>query len=117
MVFSENFLQISKIEGVDQYIFIDDQGNIAAQDIKDPLNISAMVFSCGQNICAVGRDKFKYAVFSRENKKNVLIFPVGNYLLGVVKQADTETLVLVNRILKFLQELAGTKVIYKREAP
>jgi len=117
MIFSENFLQISKIEGVDQYIFLDDQGNIAAQDIKDSQNISGMVFSCGQNICAVGRDKFKYAVFSRENKKNVLIFPVGNYLLGVVKQTDTKTLVLVNRILKFVQELSGAKVITKREAP
>ena len=117
MIFPELFLEISKIEGVDEYIFMDNFGNIAAHDIKDPQKVSGMVFSCGRNIRAVGKDNFKYAIFSRKNKKDIIIFPVGNYFLGVVKQKKTETLVLVNMILKFLQELLSTKVIYKREDP
>lgn len=117
MIFSETFLQISKIEGVDEYIFIDNRGNIAAHDINDPQKVSGMVFSCGRHIRAIGKDKFKYAVFSRKTKKNIIIFPVGNYFLGVVKHEKTDTLVLVNIILKFLQELFRTQVIYKREDP
>ena len=111
MTFSETFLQISKIEGVDGYIFMDSRGNIAVHDIKDSQKVSGMVFSCGQNICAIGKDKFKYAVFSRKNKRDIIIFPVGNYFLGVVKQKKTETLVLVDIILKFLQEHFSKKVI------
>ncbi len=114
MFFSEKFLQIAGIEGVDQYIFTDPEGKIAAHDIKDPQKVSALVFSCGQNIRTIGNKTFRYAVFSRENKKDIIIFPVGNYSLGVVKQKDTQTLVLVDNILNFLHELLGT-VIYKRE--
>lgn len=117
MSFSETFLQISKIKGVDEYIFMDSRGNIVAHDIKDSQKVSEMVFACGQNICAIGRDKFKYAVFSRKNKRDIIIFPVGNYLLGVVKYEKAESLVLVDIILKFLQEHFSKKVIYKREDP
>lgn len=116
MIISEKFLQIAKIEGVDQYIFTDPKGKIASHDIKDPQNVSAMVFSCGQDIRTIGNKKFRYAVFSRENKKDIIIFPVGNYSLGVVKQKNTQTLVLVENILNFLHELLGTG-IYKRESP
>jgi hypothetical protein len=115
MSFSENFLQISKIPGVDQYIFLDKKGNIAAHDIKDTQKASDMVFSCGQDIRVIGRNKFKYGVFSRKNKKNIIIFPVGNYYLGVVKQKDSDTIVLVDIILNFLHELQKKRVIYKRE--
>jgi hypothetical protein len=117
MIFPETFLQISKTKGVDEYIFMDSRGNIAAHDIKDSQKVSGMVLACGQNISAVGRDKFKYAVFSRKNKRDIIIFPVGNYFLGVVKHEKTETLVLVDIILKFLQEHFSKKVIYKREDP
>jgi lipopolysaccharide biosynthesis protein len=117
MMLSEPFLQISEIEGVDEYIFTDNQGNIAAHDMVDPQKVSGMVWACGRDIRAIGRDKFKYAVFSRNNKRDIIIFPVGNYLLGVVKQDKTETLVLVECVLKFLQGLLGKKVIYKREDP
>lgn len=105
MIFPEKFLQISMIQGVDQYIFLDNKGNIAAHEIKDPQKASEMVFSCGQNILVVGKNRFKYAVFSRKNKKDIIIFPIGNYSLGVVKQKDADTLVLVDLILKFLHEL------------
>ena len=114
MVISEKFLEISKIKGVDQYIFIDHKGDIVAHDIKDPQKVSVMVFSCGQNIQTIGNKKFRYAVFSRGNKKDIIIFPVGNYFLGVVKHKNTQTLVLVDNILKLLHELLGTD-IYKRE--
>ncbi len=105
MIFSEKFLQISMIRGVDQYIFLDNGGNIAAHEIKDPQKACEMVFACGQNIRAVGKNSFKYALFSRKNKKDIIIFPVGNYFLGVVKKKDTDTFVLVDTILKFLHAL------------
>ena len=109
MRFPEKFLQIAKISGVDQYIFIDNKGNIEAQSIKNSQKAAEMVFSCCKNIRAIGRNQFKYAVFSRKNKKNLILFPLGYYSLGVVKQKDIGTLVLVEIILESLQELLNTK--------
>ncbi len=105
MIFSEKFLQISMVQGVDQYILLDNRGNIIAHEIKDPQKASEMVFSCGRNIRNVGKNRFQYAVFSRKNKKDIIIFPIGNYSLGVVKQEEADTFVLVDIILKFLHEL------------
>jgi hypothetical protein len=105
MGFPEYFLQIATIQGVDQYIFVDDKGDIAAHAIKDPLKASAMVFSCCKNIQAVGKNRFKFALFSRENKKDLILFPLGNYYLGVVKKEKTEPLVLVELILRFIREI------------
>ncbi len=110
MIFSEDFLQISMIQGVDQYIFLDNKGDIAAHEMQDPQRASKMVFSCGQNIRAVGKNNFQYAVFSRKNKKDIIIFPVGNYSLGVVKQKDTDSFVLVDQVnLRFMKSQSSAK--------
>jgi len=117
MIFSEKFLQIAKIKGVDQYILLDNKGNIAAQDIKNPKKACDMIFSCGRDIKAIGGNKFKYAVFSRKNRQSIIIFPLGNYSLGVIKQEDTDSFVLADIILKFLHELLSDIITDKKEGP
>lgn len=101
MILVESFLN-SRIKGVDQYIVVDPAGKIAGHDISDPQRASKMVFSCGQTIQAIGKNKFRYAIFSRENNKSMMIFPVGTYFLGVEKQKDADTLILVDLILSFV---------------
>ncbi len=105
----EKFIQISKIAGVDQYILVDQKGNIAAHDIKNSERVARMILSCGQNSFAIGKTLLKYVVFSRQNQKNIFIFPVGNYYLGVVKQTNIDNFVLVNNIIKFLKNLLKTR--------
>lgn len=104
MIRSEDFLQISKIKGVDQYIFVDHTGQIAGHDISDPPHASKMVFSCGQTIQTIGKNKFRYAIFSRENNKNMMIFPVGTYFLGVKKQKEADTRILADLILNSVED-------------
>lgn len=100
MAIPENLFEISKINGVDQYIILDHRGEIAGHDIEEPGNAAKMVFTCGRNIQAIGKSKFEYAIFSRNNKKNIIIIPVGNFFLGVVKKQDCSTLDLVEALLR-----------------
>ncbi len=104
MLRSENFLQISQIKGVDQYIFVDHTGQIAGHDISNPPQASKMVFSCGQTIQTIGNNKFKYAIFSRENNKSMMIFPVDTYFIGVIKKKEADPHVLVDLILNFVED-------------
>ena len=83
MMHSECLPQISKVKGVDQYIFVDHGGKIIAHEISNPQKAGKMVFSCGQNIQTIGKNRFSYAIFSRENKKDILIFFNNTYFLGV----------------------------------
>lgn len=103
MTIPEKLSEISKIEGVEEYIILNHRGEIAGHDIEDPGNAAEMVFSCGRNIQAIGKNKFEYAIFSRSNKKNIIIIPVENYFFGVVKEKQSSTLGLVEVLLKNIQ--------------
>jgi len=109
MTILKEFIKISQIAGVDQYILVDQKGNIAAHDIKYPEKIAGMILSCGQNSFAIGKTQFKYIVFSRKNQKNFFIFPVGNYYLGVVKQKSVNNFVLADNIIEFLKGILKTE--------
>ena len=105
----KEFIQISKLTGVDQYILVDCKGKIAAHDMKNPERVAGMVFSCGRNSFAIGKALFRYVIFFRKNQKNIFIFPVGNYYLGVVKQTNVNNFVLADNIIKFLKGLLKKK--------
>jgi hypothetical protein len=105
MIPREAFIQIAAVTGVDQYIVVDHKGQITAHDIKDPERSAGIVFSCGQNAYAIGKTRLKYVFFCRENQKNLFIFPVGNYYLGVVKEQSIDNLALTDSIITFLTGL------------
>ena len=101
----KKFLQISKVSGVDQFILVNQKGKITAHDIKDPERTGDIVFSCGQKSSRIHKSNSKYSIFARKNQKNIFIFPVGNYYLGVVKLENTDDSVLADNIIKFLKDL------------
>lgn len=105
MATDKKISDIIKISGVDQYIFVDKKGTIAAHAIKDPQKVARIVHFCGQNSLAIGKTQLKYTIFSRNNQKDLLIFPVANYSLGVVKQKNTNSVALADNIIKFLEDL------------
>lgn len=101
----KEFLRISKLTGVDQYLIVDHTAKVVAHDIKDPQKLAKIIFSCGQNCFAIGKTQFKYLIFSRKNQKNIFIFPVGNYYLGVVKSKTVDNFILADNIINFLKGL------------
>ncbi len=105
MVTLEKFNQIINIDGVDQYILVDNNNNIITHDIKNPGKLADIVITCGKNSYAIGKTQFKYLIFSRTCKKNIFIFPVGNYYLGVVKSQNIGNITLANNIDNFLKGL------------
>ncbi|SMC69110.1 hypothetical protein SAMN02746065_10782 [Desulfocicer vacuolatum DSM 3385] len=105
MVALRDFLQIAGVEGVDKYIFLDSRGKILVNTMKHPATSSTMVFNCGRNLSLIGRSNFKYVVFSKRDGKNILIFPVGKYTLGVVKQQGIKNQVVADAVLVFLNIL------------
>jgi len=105
MMIENKFSEILKIPGVDQYIFVDKKGNIAAHEINSPEKAAKAVHFCGKRSQAFGKDKLRCILFSRNNQKDLLIFPVGNYYLGVVKQESMNSIALADNIIKSLTDL------------
>ncbi len=90
--------QIKKINGIDQYIIVRQDGNIAAHNMKKPDKTGETVFFCGCSARAIGKDQFRFLIFSRKSKKDLFIFPAGRYYLGVIKDKNTDTAGLVRKI-------------------
>ncbi|SDT95513.1 hypothetical protein [Desulfobacula phenolica] len=101
----KELIQITNVAGVDQYIFVDQKGNIAAHDIQDPEKTADIVFFCGKNSYAIGKTRLNHVMFSRKNQKNFFIFPVGDYYLGVIKKKSIDNFVLTENIIKFTKDL------------
>jgi hypothetical protein len=101
----EDFNKISNVDGVDQYILIDNKQNIITHDIENPDKVASIITTCGKNSYAIAKTQLKYLIFSRSCKNNIFIFPVGNYYLGVVKSKNIENITLANNIDNFLKAL------------
>ncbi|WDP92977.1 MAG: roadblock/LC7 domain-containing protein [Desulfobacter sp.] len=109
MRMAEVLSNVKRINGVDGYILLDGKGNILAHndDMKAPEKLSRMVYFCGRKLSVIGKKYFKYASFSRQNNRNVLIFPVGNYYLGVIKQTGIRNFRAASAVMEFLDVLVG----------
>ncbi|MFH2090912.1 MAG: roadblock/LC7 domain-containing protein [Pseudomonadota bacterium] len=105
MGFFVDLIKISKIPGVDHYILVDLQGEVIAHNIKDYQQIGPMISFCGKQSFSIGKNRLKFLIFSRKSQKDLLIFPVGNYYLGVIKQNKIQAVELADNVLIFLTGL------------
>lgn len=103
----DDFPIVGRLKGVEEFVWVDRHGRILAHDTRAPEQLSKLVVACSRSLVALGRDKLKYACFSRACRNNVLIFPVGNYYLGVVKQKRIKNSEAASAVLEFLRALTG----------
>lgn len=111
MSLAEVISHVKRIDGVGGYILLDSKGKIIAhdEDMKAPGKLSKMVYSCGRRLSSVGKKYLKYASFSRAKNRDILIFPVGNYYLGVVKETGIVDFEAAGAVMEFLNVLAGKR--------
>ncbi len=101
------FSIIGRIKGVHGYIVVDGKGNLMAHDMEAPGKIVKAVSSCGNRLRALGHRNFKYVSLSRRSKKNILIFPVGNFFLGVEKQSHVSDFEASEAVMEFINVVEG----------
>ena len=105
MAAREEVKNIANLRGVDQYILVHQNGKIADHNLPDPETIAGMIVSCGNTSYAIGKTRFQYLVFPRKSQRDIFIFPVGKYYLGVIKQKETDRFVLANNVINYLTNL------------
>ncbi len=110
MVTLQDILQIRDIQGVDEYILVNHKGQVMAHDIEQPEQVAKMVLVCAQNSWAIAKTRLKYTIFSRKSKKDILIFPVGNFNLGVVKHQTMNDMIFASKVIQFLNNLLNKKI-------
>lgn len=101
-----NFARIAEIKDVAYYVLVKNDGTIARHNAEQPESLAKMVLACGLNCDKIEKARFTYFVYSLGNRENYLIFPVGNYYLGVLLQTDIDVDLMVNTIIKFIRGLS-----------
>lgn len=101
----DEFRRVAEIEGVKSFILVRDDGEIAARNMDEAESIAAMVLRCGRNPERIGTARYRYQVFGRKGGEDFFIFPVGNYYLGVIKEREIDSGLLVDGVLYFVKAL------------
>jgi len=105
--YSEKFLNLSKAVGVEQYIIVDQKGEIAAHNIKKLGEIARIILSCAENAFAIGKPNMEYVVFHGNNQKKFFIFLAGSSYFGVIKGKDISDAAFKDNILNLLLDIGS----------
>lgn len=109
MILLNDIFSVAQVEGVDQYILIDNHGTISGHDTKIPEEMADVVKSCMRRIFPMVQNRFKYIKFLLKNNMDLYVFPVGNYGLGVVKKETFSDPVFQENMIRFLSSLINGK--------
>lgn len=112
MTMVKAFSDLKRIKGVEAYILLDAKGNVLLcnDGMKVPEKLSKLIYFCGRKLSIIGKKHFKYMFFSRRSKKDFLIFPVGDYYLGVINKAGSRNFETASTVIEFLENLAESQI-------
>ncbi len=99
---------IGRLDGVNGGLITDQNGTALFKSIEAGNQLSRSIAACANTFLSISARQFKYAVFSRKNNTQVLIFPFGsNYFLAVFRHAagrHQETDLIAGRIIAMLAQ-------------
>ena len=111
---AERFAQrISQIKGVDRFVLTRQDGQIVTHNLSNPEQLASVVTLGGYGAQAVqdsvGFSPFRYLVCTRPESRNLIIFPLDKYFLGIQQKPDTSQGELVGEVGRFLQHILSRR--------
>lgn len=105
MGFFTDMIKVARLEGVDRYILVDENGEVIIHNMNAYQNIGALIAQCGKQSYPIGKHRIRFLTFKRTYRNDLFIFPIGNYYLGVIKDTQIPAAELAGTILNFIDSL------------
>ncbi len=106
----EFVLRVSKIDGVAGCLLVRDDGVLLGQTLDDPEVFSSLVVlsgSLGQDIMArTGFSYCRHLSYLRRGKRHFYVFPIENYLLGVVQRSDSYVPDMLDAVYRLISRVS-----------
>lgn len=87
--------KLSGIAGVKSYYIVKHDGSVVAAKEEAVTEISQYLALTGMNgeaICSLlGKSQFNHMTLSRQNKESILIFPLEDHFLAIMKEPSAST--------------------------
>ena len=106
MVTLADLKKIEEIKGVKRYIVLQPDGRPLLNNTENPEVMAAMIMNCGAMCKILKNRRFRYLVINQPSGEDFYIFQMGNYFLGILKTAASDTNELVDKVADYFQELA-----------
>ncbi len=108
MATAKDFTGLGNIEGVSQYLLVQNDGNIRASNMENGQSTAITIMGSGQH-CAnlsqhLGGLQYIHLCIERESN-NLLVFSLGEYYLGILEEGDRSTQETVNNVISFLKSI------------
>ncbi|MFZ1984050.1 MAG: hypothetical protein WAU91_06530 [Desulfatitalea sp.] len=104
-----DFEKVSTIDGVKSFYLVKQDGAVLASQGDSADSVCACIVLSGLNGDAIrsllGYSKFNYLIFTRQCQENVIVFPLSNCFLAVMKEANAPTPILIQKVNEFLQTI------------
>ena len=102
--------RIDQIDGVAGCLLIKNDGALLGQTVDDPEVYSTLLqISIGLSadiMDKIGFSYCRYVSFSRTNNQNFYVFPIDNYLLGIVRKADCSVTAMLESVYLFIDRVS-----------
>jgi len=86
--------QVGQIEGIAGCLLVRKDGSILGQTVLEPELYSALMIDAGGHafdiMSSIGFSYCRHLCFNRENGCHFYLFPINNYLLGVIQRTDCD---------------------------
>jgi len=109
MASASDFAKLKDINGVFQYILVRNDGHVVTHNTKDAVAFSSTIVMSGRNCkqleSVLDSGQYIYLCVERENGHNLLVFSLGNYFLGIIEEADSDTQTTVDLIIDYLKTI------------
>ncbi len=102
--------RVDQIDGVAGCLLIKDNGASLGHTLDDVESYTALLLD-SHNLSAEVMEKMGFSYcrhlsFQRANNENFYVFPIRNYLLGVLLDADCSELVMVERVAQLINRVS-----------
>ena len=106
--------RISKVSGVAGCLLVKTDGVLLGQTIDDPEVYSTLMMIgaglAGDIMEKIGFTYCRHISFGRENNRHFYVFPIDQYLLGVVQKSDCQVQKMLDEIYNLVGRVSTSKV-------
>jgi len=110
MASAKDFNRLAQIDGVAHYILVRGDGQVISQNMDDAEILGSIIAAGGTQCDALAADmggnRYIHLCIERESGNDLLVFSLGRYYLGILKQAESPRKEIIDKVIYFLQNLS-----------
>lgn len=102
--------RIDQIDGVAGCLLVKSNGAVLGQTIDDPEVYSTLLQMSShlsrEIMTSIGFSYCRHLSFNRINMQNFCVFPIDNYLLGIIQKADCSVAFMLERVYQLIGKVS-----------